>query len=120
MENLQYVTNISYLLSSIRDTKKRAIPFSFTVNDGEIAGASLMLPDSIVTQSELPGMIQTAMDTVPAEDREIILLKDLHGYSYKEISVLLSIPVGTVMSRLHTARSRFRKCMKEMGYEHSE
>lgn len=107
-------------LNFVRDTKKRATPFSFIMNDGEIRGAQSVLPDSIVIQSELPAMIGKSLNNIPAEDREIILLKDIHGYSYKEIAALLSIPIGTVMSRLYTARSRFRTSMKEMGYEHSE
>lgn len=107
-------------LNSVRDGKKRAMPFSFTLHGGEIPGAASVLPATIEEQSELPGMIEKAFKEIPAEDREIILLRDVHGYSYKEIAILLSIPIGTVMSRLYTARSRFRTCMKEMGYEHSE
>ncbi len=96
------------------------MPFSFTINDGEVPGAATILPDSIMMQSELRGMVETALGNIPTADREIILLKDVHGYSYKEIAALLAIPVGTVMSRLYIARNRFRKSMKEMGYEHSE
>ncbi len=106
--------------NSVRDAKKRAMPFSFTINDGEVPGAATILPDSIMMQSELRGMVETALGNIPTADREIILLKDVHGYSYKEIAALLAIPVGTVMSRLYIARNRFRKSMKEMGYEHSE
>ncbi len=107
-------------LNAVRDAKRRAMPFSFTIDDGEVPGAASMLPDSIVTQSELPGMVEKVFESIPAEDREIILLKDMHGYSYKEIAALLSVPLGTVMSRLYTARSRFKTNIKEMGYEHSE
>jgi RNA polymerase sigma-70 factor, ECF subfamily len=107
-------------LNAVRNAKKRAMPFSSTMNDSEISGTASIPPDSVVTLSELPGMVEKAMERISAEDREIILLKDVHGYSYKEIAVLLTIPIGTVMSRLYTARSRFKKCMKEMGYEHSE
>jgi RNA polymerase sigma-70 factor, ECF subfamily len=107
-------------MNAIRDTKRRAVPFSFTMNEGEITEAASVPEDSILVQSELHDMIEAAMDKIPAEDREIILLKDVHGYSYKEISALLSIPIGTVMSRLYTARSRFRQHMREVGYEHTE
>lgn len=44
--------------------------------------------------------------------REIIVLKDYLGYSYLEISDILSIPIGTVMSRLHQARKRFKSALR--------
>lgn len=53
------------------------------------------------------------------DDREILCLKDMHDYACKDIAFVLSIPLGTVMSRLYTARSRLRNHVQELGYEHS-
>jgi len=45
------------------------------------------------------------------EQREIILLKDFHGFAYGDIAEILDIPKGTVMSRLHRARMALREVL---------
>jgi RNA polymerase sigma-70 factor (ECF subfamily) len=57
--------------------------------------------------------IQDILAKMSAEDREILLLKHVEGYSYDEISEQLAIPRGTVMSRLYTARVRFKDLLQE-------
>ncbi len=52
---------------------------------------------------------QLAMERLPDELRTPLVLLAWEGLSYKEIATLLEIPIGTVMSRLHTARQRLRK-----------
>jgi RNA polymerase sigma-70 factor (ECF subfamily) len=49
-----------------------------------------------------------ALEKLPVEFREIIVLHDLEGLAYKEIAVVAGIPIGTVMSRLARARARLR------------
>src|SRR5476649_2907961 len=49
-----------------------------------------------------------ALEKLPDEFREIIVLHDLEGLAYKEIAVVANIPIGTVMSRLARARGRLR------------
>jgi RNA polymerase sigma-70 factor, ECF subfamily len=49
-----------------------------------------------------------ALEKLPDEFREIIVLHDLEGLAYKEIAVVVGIPIGTVMSRLARARARLR------------
>ena len=51
------------------------------------------------------------MNGLPAEMAEIIYLRDFHGLAYAEVAEVLSLPVGTVMSRLHRARMELRKRM---------
>lgn len=68
--------------------------------------------------SEMHALVSRVMRQLAPEDREIIVLKDMHDYRYQEIALMLSIPVGTVMSRLYTARRRFRAMMEDTGYEH--
>jgi len=46
---------------------------------------------------------------LPAEFREILVLRDIEGWSYKELASILNIPAGTVMSRLSRARQRLRQ-----------
>ena len=47
------------------------------------------------------------------EFREIVILRELEGLSYKEIAEMAAIPVGTVMSRLARARARLQKLLSE-------
>ena len=60
-------------------------------------------------------MVMAAVDELPLEFREVIVLRELEELSYKEISLLLNIPIGTVMSRLARARKRLQKslCKRE-------
>lgn len=55
------------------------------------------------------GVIHEALRGLSAEDRELLTLKHLDGLSYSELAERLSIPSGTVMSRLYYARKRFRE-----------
>lgn len=52
--------------------------------------------------------LQTALDSLPAAAREIIVLHDLEGLAYRDIATVLAIPLGTVMSRLARARQRLQ------------
>ena len=52
--------------------------------------------------------LQSALEKLPAEFREIIVLHDLEGLAYKQIAAAIGIPIGTVMSRLARARGRLR------------
>jgi RNA polymerase sigma factor (sigma-70 family) len=49
------------------------------------------------------------LERLPLEFREVIVLYELEGLSYKEVAAMLGIPVGTVMSRLSRARQRLRE-----------
>jgi RNA polymerase sigma-70 factor (ECF subfamily) len=53
-------------------------------------------------------LLQRAIEELPVHFREILLLCDLEEMSYQEIAETLSIPVGTVMSRLSRARKTLR------------
>jgi len=49
---------------------------------------------------------------LPEEHRQVIILREIDGLSYKEISAVMDIPVGTVMSRLYTARKKLQTALK--------
>ena len=57
--------------------------------------------------------MRRALEELPDEMREIVLLRDYHDLSYAEMAEVLRIPVGTVMSRLHRARSALRQRLRE-------
>ena len=59
-------------------------------------------------QPEETMLLEQAMLELPAEDRELIMLRHLDGLSYQELAERLEVPQGTIMSRLHHARKRLR------------
>ena len=65
-------------------------------------------PESILLARDAQERIRAALEELPVHHREIILLCDLEEMSYQEISQALSIPIGTVMSRLSRARRAMR------------
>ena len=64
--------------------------------------------------------VVAAIDELPEDFRVAVVLSDLEGLSYEEVSDAMGIPVGTVKSRLHRARRRLQRRLysyaKEMGY----
>lgn len=65
-------------------------------------------------RGELGERIRQALDQLTPEHRAVILLREVEGLSYDEISGTLDIPRGTVMSRLHYARGRLREILKDV------
>ncbi len=58
-------------------------------------------------------LIQDALQSLRSEYRETLVLREWQGYSYQEIAALLGVPVGTVKSRIHTARMQLAKMLAE-------
>jgi RNA polymerase sigma-70 factor (ECF subfamily) len=61
---------------------------------------------------ELQQRVWRAISELTEAHREIVVLRDYHGLSYREIAAVLSIPEGTVMSRLHAARVSLRQILR--------
>jgi RNA polymerase sigma-70 factor (ECF subfamily) len=72
-------------------------------------------PSRAAEQSELQGRIWHAISQLSDAHREILVLRDYHDLAYREISEVLSIPQGTVMSRLHAARKSLRGVLVAEG-----
>lgn len=70
--------------------------------------------DAFVDRS-LDSEIARALDVLPPTFRQVIEIVDIDGRSYATAAELLGVPVGTVMSRLHRARSRIRKHLLHAG-----
>jgi RNA polymerase sigma-70 factor (ECF subfamily) len=77
------------------------------VDDGEAPGDRL-------EQQERVCQVQTALSTLSEEYRAVLVLREMDGLDYETISELLDLPVGTVRSRLHRARSLMRERLKEV------
>jgi RNA polymerase sigma-70 factor, ECF subfamily len=68
-------------------------------------------------RGELNRRINDALNELTPEHRAVILLREVEGLSYDEISDVLECPRGTVMSRLHYARSRLKTILKDLESE---
>ncbi len=66
-------------------------------------------PATLALQSANDQMLRQSLEELPTESREIVVLRDLEGLSYKEIADISGIPLGTVMSRLARARERLKQ-----------
>jgi RNA polymerase sigma-70 factor (ECF subfamily) len=67
------------------------------------------------TDAEVKG----AIEALPEQFRLAVLLSDVEGFSYKEISEIMDVPLGTVMSRLHRGRKALQKSLVELGMRRS-
>ena len=102
---LTIVRNVSY--TWLRKQRPNELHLSL---DEEIHGREDGAPDpegEVLRQAE-GRSVKQALETLPLELREIIVLRELEGLSYAEIASVAEIPLGTVMSRLSRARSRLR------------
>jgi len=81
-------------------------------DDGDIAQVHHEdSPSRTLERKQLYGRIMDALDKLPADQKQVILLRELEGLSYKEISDVMEIPEGTVMSRLFYARKKLQKLL---------
>ncbi|MBX7222520.1 MAG: sigma-70 family RNA polymerase sigma factor [Blastocatellia bacterium] len=65
-------------------------------------------PHATLVQKVEREQIRTAIERLPAHYREVVLLRDIEGFSYQQIAAILQRPAGTVMSRLGRAREQLR------------
>jgi RNA polymerase sigma-70 factor, ECF subfamily len=63
-------------------------------------------PEALMIQEQTVEAVRRAVEELPADFREVIVLRELEGLSYKEIATIVGIPIGTVMSRLARGRER--------------
>ncbi len=62
---------------------------------------------------EIGQKVQTCINSLDSEFREMIVLRDIQGFSYEEVGAMLKIAEGTVKSRLHRAREAVKNCLKK-------
>jgi len=96
------------LFHCVSHYRRRRFRFPLLKETEEFLETNLAQPTPVaenVTDSE----ILDALDQIPAEFRSVVLLVDVEEFTYKEVAGILSIPIGTVMSRLSRARGLLRK-----------
>jgi RNA polymerase sigma-70 factor, ECF subfamily len=68
-------------------------------------------PEELVLQSDNASLLRKALENLPASLREVLILREIEGMSYREIADITGMPSGTVMSSLSRARGRLRQAL---------
>lgn len=78
------------------------------LNHTPLGNAGAESPEDYAIRRELNRLIQEAINSLPPDQRAVVVLSDIEGFDYREISQTLGIPLGTVKSRLSRARAKVR------------
>ncbi|CAL8478342.1 RNA polymerase sigma factor [Caballeronia sp. S22] len=95
-------------VNQVSKASARAIHVS--VDDEDLSEREFSTPGGQIRSLEVRDL-DYALQRLPAEQREVVLLVGLEEMSYAEVAVALDIPIGTVMSRLSRGRERLRALM---------
>ena len=101
-------------LTKLKKRKRTAGDFSIDAEDAPPLEAPPNDPADSAERAELRQTIEAAMSRLSEAHREILHLSHFEHLSYKEIAACLSIPIGTVMSRLWAARKALKKVLAPM------
>jgi RNA polymerase sigma factor (sigma-70 family) len=84
---------------------------------GTINGVSQELdnPETALARLDDARQLNTALQALPFEFREVLVMRELEELSYKEIAIIASVPIGTVMSRLARGRKLLLQRLKELN-----
>jgi RNA polymerase sigma-70 factor, ECF subfamily len=107
---LTIVRNAGYTWLQRSQAHGLTTPFDAEAHDVEDAGQG---PEKELLQSATRQDLLDALESLPVEFREALVLRELEGLSYKEIAEVSGLPIGTVMSRLTRARQRLRQFLTE-------
>jgi RNA polymerase sigma-70 factor (ECF subfamily) len=111
----------SWLLAIVRNTfytwLRQRIPEGHPFSDADLAELDdeNPNPERAALQGADREMLNTALEDLPVEFREAIVLREMEGLSYKEIADIANVPVGTVMSRLARGRKRLQVALMDLG-----
>lgn len=115
---LRIVTNLCY--DALRRQKRRpTTPLEpLDQDDDEIESPRWLAdpagsPEDATEQAELAEALQHCLEDLPPEFRLVVVLVDIQGLDYEEASVAVSVPLGTIKSRLARARLRLRNCLQD-------
>jgi RNA polymerase sigma-70 factor (ECF subfamily) len=82
-----------------------------SIAPGLISGRLHANPQGQLLRRELAGKLNKALESLPDKHRQILWLREVEGLSYEELSEVLDIPKGTVMSRLFHARGKMQSLL---------
>jgi len=105
---------------SSRSTVERRMTVAMDEEEGSPAlPTTFSTPESLLIERSGNDAVQCAIEQLPVIFREVILLCDVEDASYREIAEILSIPIGTVMSRLARARRAVREAVRNQEVLHA-
>ncbi|MHB8217829.1 MAG: sigma-70 family RNA polymerase sigma factor [Candidatus Sulfotelmatobacter sp.] len=99
-------------LSSRTSLERRVIVAMDSEEDLPVLPSTSSTPESLLIERSSNDAVRGAIEQLPVVFREVILLCDVEDASYREIAEILSIPMGTVMSRLARARKLIRESLR--------
>jgi RNA polymerase sigma-70 factor (ECF subfamily) len=105
---LTIVRNTAYTWKQRQHASGSATEFDETLHSEAIADAH---PDAALAGNTVRATVAEAVDRLAPEFREVIVLRELEGLSYKEISEVVGVPIGTIMSRLSRARRSLQEVL---------
>ena len=105
----------AWLLTIVRNTSYKWLrkartyePITEFDEDVHTTGLESSNPEQLLLQNADAHFVEEVLRALPLRFREILVLRELEGLSYKEIASVMVLPIGTVMSTLSRARGRFR------------
>lgn len=104
---LAIVRNCCYNRLKQKGAPGRNIDFDEAIHSA--AGRQTPNPETVLLLAERTELLRNSLAQLPAEYREVLVLRELEQLSYHEIANITSIPLGTVMSRLSRARQRLQQ-----------
>ncbi|HTM31404.1 MAG TPA: sigma-70 family RNA polymerase sigma factor [Vicinamibacterales bacterium] len=109
----------AWLFTIVRNTwysrvsRKPTVAERTRLNDGQDQRPDTALdPEERLLQQHTVALVRAALEQLPADFREVIVLREIEGLSYKEMAAVVGVPIGTVMSRLARARERLQTILK--------
>ncbi len=109
---LTIVRNAGYTWLERSQAHGPTTPFDVAMHDIEDTSQG---PETEMLQRATRQDLLEALEALPVEFREALVLRELEGLSYKEIAQVSGVPIGTVMSRLTRARKRLRQILIDRG-----
>jgi len=103
----------TFLTSRTGLAATRTVPLETEDDQEQTVAVSRETPESILLEQAGQQQVQAALEQVPVNFREVLLLCDVEEMSYQEIADTLAVPIGTVMSRLYRARKALRAALEE-------
>jgi len=97
-----------------RRTPVVAVPEGVEMEQLAAEGGPSETVEDLAARAELSGIVRTAMEKLPAEQRESIILKEYHGLTFQEIADLMKCPLSTVKTRVYQGLSTLRKELGDM------
>lgn len=100
-----------------RNSREESLDDSEKIKTGGILNQALEDcggPEASLEMRERDSQVQKCITTLDEEYRDVLVLRDIQGFSYEEISDILRIPGGTVKSRLSRARNALKNCLIKM------